>query len=95
MSLLSEINPDWFVAKLALIGAAVGFGQLLLSKEQLTMRAIVGRVLVSAGLGAAASIPLSWTTLPDAAAYGLACGLVTIGTAGLERLMQRFIAPKE
>lgn len=95
MPFLHESNPDAFLAKLALIGAAVGFGQLLLSRESLTLRAIIGRVLVSAGLGAAASIPLSWTSIPDAAAYGLACGLVTIGTAGLERLIARFVAPKE
>jgi len=92
---LSETNPDAFVAKLAIIGAAVGMGQLLLSKEQVTIRALIGRTLVSAGLGAAASVPLSWTTIPDAAAYGLACALVTIGTVGLERLLQRFLAPKE
>jgi hypothetical protein len=91
----STSNPDAFVAKLALLGAAVGLGQLLASKEQISARLVAGRTLVSAGLGAAASIPLSWTLLPDAAAYGLACGLVTVGTAGVERLISRFIGPKE
>jgi hypothetical protein len=93
---LSTDHPTGFVAILAGLGAAVGLGQLLASGEKVTSRLLAGRIITASGLGAAASIPLAWMpTLPDAAAYGLACGLVTLGVAGVERVAQRFLGTKE
>lgn len=89
---LSTDHPPGFVAILAGLGAAVGLGQLLASGEKISARLLTGRTITSAGLGAVASIPLAWMpTLPDAAVYGLACALVTLGVAGVERLAQRFL----
>ena len=92
---LSTDHPTGFMAILVGLGAAVGLGQLLASGEKVTARLLVGRVITSGGLGAAASIPLSWMpNIPDAAVYGLACALVTLGVAGVERIAQRFLGGK-
>lgn len=80
------------VGWLAVMGGLVGLGQLLASKEKLTARIIVGRFLSSAGLGAAAALPL--TVMPDmpfAAQLALAAGLASLGTSALERLVQKFL----
>jgi hypothetical protein len=93
MALDHTTNPEGFTALLAALGAAVGIGQLLASGEKITGRLLAGRFVTSAGLGAAATIPLSWMPdMPSAATYGLACALVTLGVAGIERIAQRFIA---
>lgn len=76
---------------LAMIGMAVGLGQLLASKEQLTARIIIGRCMSTAGIAMAAAAALIW--FPDigiVAKCGLAAGLASLGTSGLERLFQRF-----
>lgn len=92
---LSTSHPTGFLAILVGLGAAVGLGQLLASGEKITARLLTGRLITSGALGAAASVPLAWMpTLPDAAAYGLACALVTLGVAGVERIAQRFIGGK-
>lgn len=78
------------VSYLGLAGLIVGLGQLLASEEVLTRRIIVGRALSSIGLGATAAIPLAWMPdLPFAAQLGLACGMASLGTSGLERAVQR------
>jgi len=72
------------------VGALVGLGQLLASEERLTLRIVIGRALSSAGLGAAAASILAWVPdTPLAAQLGLAAGLASLGTSGLERLAQR------
>lgn len=84
-------NPAGYLGVLAALGAAVGLGQLLASGEKITKRLLFGRTLVSAGLGATAAVPLAWLPeMPVAATFGLACALVTLGVAGIERLAQRF-----
>lgn len=92
---LSQQSPEGLIATLVGFGAAVGLGQLLASGEKINARLLTGRVLTSGGLGAAAAIPLSWLPdMPTAAIYGLACALVTLGVAGIEKLGQRFLNGK-
>jgi hypothetical protein len=92
---LSTQNPEGFLASLVALGAAVGLGQLLSSGEKITARLLLGRLLTSGALGAAASIPLAWAPdMPRVATYGLACALVTLGVAGVEHLAQRFFGGK-
>lgn len=77
---------------LAGIGALVGLGQLLASKEILTKRIIIGRMLSSAGLGASASAILTFMpSLPIEAQFGIAAAFASLGTSGLERLFQKWI----
>lgn len=77
---------------LSLIGLVVGIGQLLASRERLTWRIVVGRALSSAGLGASTGIALAWMPgLPLTAQLGLAALIASLGTSGLERLLQKFL----
>lgn len=72
------------------VGAVVGLGQLLVSNEKLTGRIIVGRAVVSGGLGLAAAGLLSF--MPELSFYaqmGVASMLASLGTSALERVLQR------
>lgn len=77
---------------LALVGALVGLGQLLTSKETLTIRLVIGRAIASGALGMAAAAAISFIpAIPFAAQLGLAAALASLGTSGLERLVQRVL----
>ena len=79
---------------LAGLGAAIGLGQLLAADQKITLRLAVGRAVVSGGLAAAAAGTLAW--LPELsfpAVLGIGAALSSLGTSGVERLLQRF-APR-
>lgn len=83
------------LSALAGTGAALGLAQLLLSEEPLTMRRALGRAVVTAGLSVGAASALAyWPNLPFAAVVGLGCAMASLGTAGLEKLLTRFVAAK-
>lgn len=101
---MPEKNPDtWMAASelathlaqaalFAAVGVAIGLGQLLASREVLTVRIIIGRALSTGGLAMAAGIALVWLPdLPLVAQIGVAAALASLGTSGLERLFQRWI----
>lgn len=80
------------VIALAVVGAMVGLGQLLASTEKLTKRIVIGRALSSAGLGASAAAVVGF--LPDmslAGQMGIAAALASLGTSGIERLLQKIL----
>lgn len=80
------------IAALAFLGAIVGLGQLLASKEVLTVRIVLGRALSSGGLGASAAAFLSFLpSLPLEAQMGLAAMLASLGTSGLEKLLSKIL----
>ena len=87
-----DINKELSAAGgLVLIGAAIGVGQLLASKETMTTRLVAGRALVSGGLGLAAAAILAW--MPDLGFYaqmGIGAALASVGTSGVERMVNRF-----
>lgn len=73
-----------------LAGAAIGLGQLLLSTEKLTWRLAIGRAIVSTGLALSGFAVLAWASdLPSTAILGISCLIASLGTTGLERLVQR------
>ncbi len=75
-----------------LIGVLTGLGQLMASKEPLTRRIIVGRCLSTAGIATAAGvILLAFPTVPPLGQIGVAAALASLGTSGLERLVQRVL----
>ena len=83
------------VGWLAGTGALIGLGQLLASKERLTMRIVFGRALSSAGLGASSAMILAWIPgLPMAAQLGIAATIASLGTSALERLVQKWLGVK-
>lgn len=76
---------------LALIGASIGLGQLLASTETISTRLLIGRALVSGGLGLAAAAVL--TFYPNIGFYaqmGVGAALASVGTSGVERLVKKF-----
>ena len=84
------------VALLAGVGVVAGIGQLLASTEKLTTRIVVGRALSSAALGASAGTALTWLPeMPIEAMIGLACVIASLGTSGLERLLQKFLETRK
>lgn len=74
----------------ALIGAAIGLGQLASSAQPITWRLALGRAVVSGGLATACGTALIWwPTLHPVALIGLAAALASLGTSGVERLLAR------
>lgn len=76
----------------AIVGMAVGLGQLFASQEMLTTRIIVGRALSTGGLGTVAGVVVVWIPeLSFAGQIGVAAGIASLGTSALERVFQRVI----
>lgn len=79
-------------ALFAVVGVAIGLGQLLGSREPLTARIVIGRALSTAGIAMAAGGVLVWVPdLPLLGQLGVAAGLASLGTSGLERLFARVL----
>ena len=79
------------VAVLGLAGFIAGLGTLLASKDQLTVRIVIGRAVTSIALGVTSSLSILW--YPDITLetkIAIACGIASLGTSGLERLYQKF-----
>jgi len=83
---------EWFNhAGLWVAGAMIGLGQLLNSDQSLSVRAIVGRMVVSGGLGASAGlILLAFDNVPLGAQFGAAAALASAGTSVLEKLLMSY-----
>jgi hypothetical protein len=76
----------------SLVGISIGLGQLLASNERITARLLLGRALSTGGLAMAAGIVLVWVPeLSLVGQIGVAAGLASLGTSGLERAFQRAI----
>lgn len=68
----------------------IGFGQLLDTKEKITMRAAVGRALSSTGLGAAGGLVLLVDpTIHPIVIVALGAGFASIGTSAIEAFIAR------
>lgn len=79
----------------AAVGVFVTVGQLLVSKEVLTVRIILGRCISTAGLAMASGLVLLiFPGAPLIAQIGVAAALGAVGTSLLERLIQRILGPK-
>jgi len=73
---------------LALMGALIGLGKLLVSDEVLTWRIVIGRTIIGAATSTAALAALSYfTDLPSSAIYGLGSVLGIAGAQVLEKLL--------
>lgn len=94
---LSEVGRYWhdqFASSLmfALVGIFIGIGQLLTGSERLTTRLLLGRAMSTGGLAMAAGVVLVWVPeLSMVGQIGVAAGLASLGTSGLERVFQRVI----
>lgn len=79
-------------AQLLILGAAIGVGQLLASRERLTWRIVVGRAICSAGVAAsAAALGLIFPSVGPVVQFGVAAAMASLGTSALEKLLQRVL----
>ena len=91
MGLKMDTESHPFVWML-LVAMAAGLGQLLASAEKLTWRIVIGRALSSGALGVAAGSMLIWYPDMDIRAMvGGAAVLASLGTSGLERILQKIL----
>jgi hypothetical protein len=89
-------NPEAFISILAGIGAAIGMGKLLNSTDRITPRIATGRAIVTAGIGAAAgAATLLFPSADPIVLYGLASGLASLGTSGLEVVLNKWTRSPE
>jgi hypothetical protein len=78
------------VGGIAMTGAALGIFQLLHSGEKITLARAVGRAGITAGIATSAfSLLVIYPVLPTPAIVGVACLIASLGTTGLERLIER------
>jgi hypothetical protein len=83
-------SPLTFIGILAAIGAAIGLGKLLNSDERITPRLVIGRAVVNAGIGAVAGAgTLLFPNADPVVLYGLAAGLASLGTSGVEMVLKK------
>lgn len=92
---LAEVGRHWHdqlasSILFSLVGISIGIGQLMASNERITLRLLLGRALSTGGLAMAAGVALIWVPeLPMVGQIGVAAGLASLGTSGLERTFQR------
>lgn len=82
-------HPETFAAILAGIGAAIGLGKLFMSDEPLTFRRVMGRSIVTGGLGACAgAFTYLMPEAPPVLLYGVAAGLASFGANTVEYIIK-------
>lgn len=90
----NDFDPEFFKWA-AVLGAIISLGQLLESPERLTLRIILGRAFVSAGLAAMAPALLTWfPQMPRPAEFAFAAVFASIGTSGLHMILRRLLMGK-
>lgn len=100
MERLAQVAADsWndlmIAGMLALVGVAIGLGQLLNGGERLTPRVVAGRALCSGGLGmAAGAFLIMFPEMSLLGKMGAAALLSSLGVSGLERLFSRVLERK-
>ncbi len=83
-------SNDKTLITLASVGAAIAFGKLLVGGEKVTLRLVVGRLIIGAGLSMAAAAALMMVpNVPPIALVGLGSALGILGQSFLEKLAQR------
>lgn len=84
-----DLSFSKLLALVAGIGLLVGIGKLLMSKEQLSLRLVFGRAIVSAALAVASAAFLAFIPgLSQLALVGLAAAFSVLGEQFLERMLQ-------
>jgi CHASE2 domain-containing sensor protein len=74
-------TPETQVAVLGAVGAVIGVGQLLDSKEPITWRATAGRAIVTGGLSASTLVLTYWIpNMPLVLQLGVGAAVASIGT---------------
>lgn len=83
-------------AKLVVIGALIGAGQLLAGQEKITARLFVGRVILGSAVSLVSGVALiNMGHLPELAVIGIACTLGIAGHTAVEAVAQRWLKNKK
>lgn len=96
---LSEINSDpreQILLMLAAIGAVLAVGKVLAGGEKITLRLMIGRVIIGAGLSVAAAAALAmWPDLSEVALIGIGSTFGILGQAFLEAIVRRWLDQRD
>lgn len=83
-------------AKLVLIGALIGAGQLLVGQEKITARLFIGRVILGSAVALVSGVALIQVgDIPELAMIGIACMLGIAGHTAVEAAIQRWLKNKK
>ncbi len=78
---------------LAAVGAMIAVGKLLAGGDKVTLRLMVGRIIIGAGLSVAAAATLAMQpNLSEAALIGIGAAIGILGQAFLESILQRWLS---
>src|SRR5579864_4994504 len=83
---------------LFIVGAVIGIGKLLVGGERISLRLILGRMIIGAALSASAgAVLIMFHDLSPTALVGVASAIGILGQSALEAVVQRFVTgvPKE
>ncbi|KWI31904.1 holin [Burkholderia ubonensis] len=77
---------------LMILGSAIALGKLLVMHEPITIRVLIGRMILGAGLSMSAGAALiMFDTMTPTALIGVASALGILGQSALESLARRVI----
>ncbi|MBR8316076.1 holin [Burkholderia dolosa] len=88
-----QLNPhEKELLTLVILGAAIGLGKLLVGRERLTVRILLGRMIIGAALSSSAgAILIMFKELEPTALIGVASAIGILGQSVLEAVAQRFL----
>ncbi len=96
---LPEISTDsreQILLMLAAVGAVIAVGKMLAGGGKITLRLMIGRVIIGAGLSVAAAAALAmWPDLPGVALIGIGSAFGILGQAFLEGIVRRWLDQKD
>ncbi|NUX55908.1 holin [Paraburkholderia youngii] len=74
------------------LGAVIGLGKLMVGGEPMSLRLVVGRMIVGAGLSASAgAVLMVFQDMPPTALVGIASAIGILGQSVLEAAVQKFV----
>lgn len=77
---------------LFMIGAVIGLGKLLVGGERLSVRIVLGRMIIGAALSASAgAVLIMFHDLSPTALVGVASAIGILGQSVLEVVVQKFV----
>jgi len=77
---------------LVVLGAVIGLGKLLVGGERLTVRILLGRMIIGAALSSSAgAVLIMFKELEPTALIGVASAIGILGQSVLEAAAQRFL----
>ena len=83
-------SPETHFAWFAALGVGIGLGKLLASKQTLTLRLVIGRALVTAGLATVGHlIVLVYPTADFWVQFSAAGLLASLGTSTIEKILSK------